>query len=194
MKIIGGKSKGGKFKTKKGLSTRPLMARVKKSLFSILGETLDGVYFLDIFAGNGGVGIEALSRGAEFCCLVDKDNKCTEIISENLENFALDTKARVMKTDVFRALKLLAEEGVKFDVIFSGPPYGTPLAEQSLQAIAKTSILKDSSVVIIETRKHDAPPEREGSLRKFREERYGDTLLTFYKQNIEDNPEKSGLA
>ncbi len=181
MKIISGDKKGTKLKTKKGLTTRPLQARVKKSLFSILGERLYGAVFLDLFAGNGGVGIEALSRNATFCYFVDKDEKCSEILRENLKNLNLWEKAKVFKLDFRRALSIFENDGILFDIIFIGPPYDSGLAIMAVEILSLSKIIKSETVLIFETRKKNPLPDEINNIIKYREERYGDTLLSFYK-------------
>jgi len=181
MKIISGNKKGAILKTKKGLSTRPLLARVKKSLFSILAEEINGAIFLDLFAGNGGVGIEALSRGADFCYFVDNDKICASIIYQNLKKLNYLDKGRILKNDFIKAIKILETKNIKFDLIFAGAPYDSSLAIESLEIISTSKILKQNSIVVIETRKNVLPTEKINFLTQFRSERYGDTLLTFYR-------------
>lgn len=183
MRIISGDKKGSKIKTKKGLSTRPLQARVKKSLFSILSEILHEAVFIDLFAGNGGVGIEALSRNAGFCWFIERDETCANILYENIKNLGFSEMAKILKLDFRKAIHILEDKDVKADIIFSGPPYDSPLAVQSLELLSLSKIIKPETIIIVETRKHNPPPETINSLTKFRSEKYGDTLLSFFRSS-----------
>ena len=120
MRIITGTAKGCNLKTPKGMNTRPTSDRVKESLFSILGSDACG-RVLDVFAGTGALGLEALSRGADSCVFIDRET--ADIISFNAEHTRLADRCRVLKGDVFALLHRLAGEGKQFDLVFCDPPY-----------------------------------------------------------------------
>ncbi len=180
MRIIGGKHKGAQIKSRKTLATRPLLARVKKSLFSIISPELPGSHFLDLFAGTGAVGIEALSRGASFCVFVDQNYQCAELIRENLQRLNLVDKTQVLAKKVSSAINILQEQGQKFDLIFIGAPYATDFAARTVEQLASSSLLRENSIVIAEVRISTPLPTDTGSLHLARQETYGDTVLFFY--------------
>ncbi|MCD6386214.1 16S rRNA (guanine(966)-N(2))-methyltransferase RsmD [Candidatus Sumerlaeota bacterium] len=196
MRIIGGKHKGARLKTRKGSATRPLLARVKKSLFSIILPELEGARFLDLFAGNGSVGIEALSRGAEYCVFVDQSERCCKIIRENLKHLGLSGKTLVLQKKVSSAISILEEQGQKFNIVFIGAPYKSEFALRTIEQLGRMSLLQDTSLVIAEVRKRTPLPEHTGFLHLVRNQQYGDTELFFYeyKRNAEaeGNAEESG--
>lgn len=181
MRVIGGKHKGARLKTRKSSATRPLLARVKKSLFSIILPQLPGSRFLDLFAGTGAVGIEALSRGSRFCVFVDQNYQATQVIKENLRRLALNDKARILSKKVSSALNILQKQGEKFDIIFIGAPYTTDLAVRTLFQLADFPLLNETTLVIAEVRSGTKMPPAAGNLHLTRQESYGDSSLLFYR-------------
>lgn len=137
-------------------------------------------YFLDLFAGTGAVGIEALSRGAKIAFFVELNRKVVALIRENLETAAFSDRAEVYAVDVIRALNLLDSKGAKFDIVFIGAPYDSPVLEKALNKISETGILKEDGVVIAEHRKQHQIADGYGGLKLFRENRYGETVLSFF--------------
>jgi len=184
MRIISGKAKGRRLKApklSKGRRLRPLTDRAKEALFNILGSKVVDANFLDLFAGTGAVGIEALSRGARVAFFVERDRKTVETIRENLKTADLYEAAEIYGLDVRRAIKLLNSKGAKFDIIFMGAPYDSPLLEESLKRLSETSLLRPEGVVIAEHRNKQVLAENFNNLSKFRDARYGDTILSFYR-------------
>ena len=181
MRIIGGKHKGVRLKSRKSNATRPLLARVKKSLFSIILPRLEGARFLDLFAGTGAVGIEALSRGAALCYFVDQNEQCCIVIRDNLKLIDRISDAHILRKKVSTALNLMEEEEKQFDIIFVGPPYDTDFAAKTITRLGESSILHEDTTVIAEVRKNTAMPQHAGYLVLNRTETYGDTSLLFYQ-------------
>lgn len=178
MKIIGGQFKGRNFYRPEGI--RPIQSLVTKSLFDILGQDLEGIIFLDLFAGAGSVGLEALSRGAKHCTFVEKDPKCAAIITKNLK--LLDIGAYSLITaDVFAALKQIALQKQAYDIIFCDPPYDRELGKKSLKTLDAYAILHPTSVIILKHEKYESLPEEYGRLILFRQKKYGSTILSFYQ-------------
>jgi 16S rRNA (guanine(966)-N(2))-methyltransferase RsmD len=181
MRVIAGIKKGKSLKSPKG-KIRPLSDQAKESLFNILAPIVSGSYFLDLFAGTGSVGIEALSRGATLSIFVELDKKTVQVIRANLADCGFTDRSEVYALDVIRALRILKRKEAKFDIIFIGAPYGSPNLEKALEELAGGDLLKSEGVVIAEHRfKHDLPSEF-GVLKQVREVRYGDTILEFYKK------------
>lgn len=189
MRIIGGRHKGARLKTRKGTATRPLLARVRKSLFSIILAEIEGARFLDLFAGSGSVGIEALSRGAKYCVFVDQSERCCKIIRENLKHLGLSENSLVLQKKVSSALTILEEQGQKFHIVFIGAPYKSDFAFRTLEQLGRSNVLYETSLVIAEVRKGTSLPECTGFLHLVRNQHYGDTELFFYKYYREQDTE-----
>jgi 16S rRNA (guanine(966)-N(2))-methyltransferase RsmD len=181
MRIIAGNLKGAVLKTPSGLKTRPMLARIKKSLFSIFQNQVGGARFLDLFAGSGSVGIEAISRGAALCCFVDNDKQCIEIIKQNIQRLKINRNAEVIRSDVFRAIKRLAGSEEKFNIIFVGPPYGLNLEHLTLQALSRQNVLHRHGSVIVQSHKSTELSDSYLHLHLSNTRLYGDTRLSFYK-------------
>ncbi|HCJ66217.1 MAG TPA: 16S rRNA (guanine(966)-N(2))-methyltransferase RsmD [Elusimicrobia bacterium] len=196
IRIIAGEIKGRKIKSVKGRTVRPLLARVKKSLFDIISRKIKDALFLDLYAGTGSVGIEALSRGAKEVVFIDNDSQAVEIIEENLKQFGFEGRAEIIRKDVLRGLPVEK----KFDLIFIGPPYKLELILPTLKVISeKNSFAPDGWIICQHHFKEKLPEEyfspasSSGGYELFRREKYGDTILSFYRMKRIDN-EKIGLT
>ncbi|MEW6680473.1 MAG: 16S rRNA (guanine(966)-N(2))-methyltransferase RsmD [bacterium] len=164
------------------LKTRPILARVKKSLFSSIEPKLKGAYFLDLYAGTGACGIEALSKGASYCVFVERDREQAKKIREVLKRLKMDN-ARVITANVF-SLKLKDS----FDIIFLGPPYRDFLVNKTLYLIDKKAMLKDDGMLIAQHHKKEKIEEKIGSFVLERQKPFGETMLSFYiKSGVWDN-------
>lgn len=152
MRVIAGSAKRLQLKTLDGMDTRPTTDRIKETLFNMLSPYLYDCIFLDLFAGSGGIGIEALSRGAMEAVFVEKNPKAMACIRENLKYTRLDRKALTISSDVMTALYRL--EGEKqFDFIFMDPPYNQGLEKKVLEYLADSQLLSDEGVIIVEASK-----------------------------------------
>ena len=184
MRVIGGTAKGRTLKTALlggGKKIRPLSDQAKEALFNILAPVILDCSFLDLFAGSGQVGIEALSRGAKICMFCEKEGRAVRFIKENLELCGVSDRAEVFALDVLQAIGVLDKNKALFDVIFIGAPYGQKILLDTLEKISKSGILKEKAVVIAEHTKRQEVAQEYGDLKKFRENRYGDTVFSFYK-------------
>jgi 16S rRNA (guanine966-N2)-methyltransferase len=177
MRIITGEYKSRLLKVPKGI--RPTEDRVRKALFDILGD-VSGLSFLELFAGSGSVGVEALSLGAAEAVFVESQSQATLAIEANIKALGCQGRARVICQDAHRAIENMAQKGQKFDLIFLDPPYYQGLAEKFLQTLGECDILQLSGYVIIQHFKKDPVAEKAGNLALWRQERYGDTILSFY--------------
>ena len=178
MRIIAGRLKGKKIKAPKGLATRPVLARVREALFNILGD-IEGLNVLDLYAGTGSIGIEALSRGAASVVFVELGSMQCRIIRENLD--AIGKVAVVMCSDVMLALKRLKNDNSVFDFVFADPPYEKGLSRQTILAVCESGILSDSGVMAVTDRYTEDMTQRAGNFEKVVDRRYGDTRLALYK-------------
>ncbi len=150
MRVIAGSARSLKLKTLEGLDTRPTTDKIKETLFNMLNPYLYNSFFLDLFAGSGGIGIEALSRGAREAVFVERSSKAMACVKENLAHTHLDERAVTLRMDVMCALDQLTREERQFDFIFMDPPYQAGLEEQVLTFLADGSLLTDTGIVIVE--------------------------------------------
>lgn len=181
MRIITGSARGARLKSPKGMDTRPTADRIKESLFNILGREVAGRQVLDLFAGTGSLGLEALSRGAAAAVFVDKGTAA--LIEENAAHTHLAETATVFRGDVPAVLRRLSATGKRFDLVFCDPPYRLGLWERTLLLLDELPLLAESAVVVVEHGiEENALPELR-TLRAVRNEKYGRTTqLTFFKK------------
>ena len=152
MRVIGGRAKRLQLKTLEGMDTRPTTDRIKETLFNMIDPWIADCDFLDLFAGSGGIGIEALSRGAMESVFVEKNPKAMACVKENLQKTHFERKGMTMQMDVMTALYKL--EGEKqFDYIFMDPPYNHEWEKQVLELLADTTLLADDGIIIVEASK-----------------------------------------
>ena len=152
MQVIAGKARRLLLKTIPGTDTRPTQDRIKETLFNILQRDVPGCRFLDLFAGTGAIGIEALSRGAQRAVFVDNARKAVACIRENLAHTHMETEATIMDTDALAAIRRLSLQGARFDIIFLDPPYDAGLEMPVLRALDASGILAVNGLVIVEAR------------------------------------------
>lgn len=185
MRIISGKHKGMKLYTLEGIDTRPTLDRVKEPLFSILNFDLPDATVLDLFAGSGALGLEALSRGAKEVVLCDYSSKAIHIIEQNVDKMKERNNVKLLQKDYKMALKTLKDEEKKFDIIFLDPPYATNFVEKAAEYIAQYDLLKENGTIVIETdRKEDVKTDI-NQLELFDiydERKYGRANLIFVKR------------
>jgi len=151
-------------------------------LFNILATETPDASFLDIFAGTGAVGIEALSRGARLAIFVDLSRNAVGLIRENLDLTGLADRAEVYAVDAVRAIGILSGKGARFEIIFLGAPYESPVLEKTLARLAETELLAPGGTLVAEHRRQHTLPAEFGKLKLVREARYGETILAFYKE------------
>ena len=149
MRVIAGTAKRLPLKTVPGDQTRPTTDRIKETLFNMIQHDLYDIRFLDLFAGSGGIGIEALSRGAREAVFIEKDRRASECITQNLAFTHLADRGGIMRMDVMTALNRL-NGGDSFDIVFMDPPYHDGWEKQVLSFLADSSLLTEESLVIVE--------------------------------------------
>ena len=186
MRVIAGIAKGRTLKPVPGKGTRPISDRVKESVFNILRWQVPDCRFLDLFAGTGGVGIEALSRGAQEAVFVEKELKAVRVLRENLRATNLSGQARVVQEDVFRFL-LLANQSVapdkRFDIIYVAPPQYQDLWAQALLALDGHSLLAPEGIIVAQIFPKEYRPLPLEGLVLTDQRKYGSTMLCFYEQH-----------
>ena len=179
MRVITGSAKGRKLTTLEGMATRPTSERSKEGIFSALQFEIEGRRVLDLFAGSGQLGIEALSRGAAFCVFVDASQEACDIVKENLRSTRLSSQGRVIRSD---ALAFLQSPGDPYDIAFLDPPYAAGLLPAALEGCAAR--MRESGVIVCESDEGTPLPENVGGFRIDREYRHGRVHLTFYRKEV----------
>ena len=177
MRIIAGAYKGRRLVTPRGDVTRPTADQVRIALMDTLMPWLPGVRLLDLFAGAGGVGLEALSRGAAHVTFVERDARAVVALRDNVATLGVADAVHVVRDDVLRALAAFRRAGERFGLVFLDPPYEAELAAATLGAL-----------VVAQHRTKRAPAEIAGVLRAFRTRRFGETTLTFFRADGYDAP------
>ena len=179
MRVVGGIAKGRRLKALKGLNIRPTSDKVKESIFNILGDKIIDAIFLDLCAGTGGIGIEALSRGAKETLFVENNQRAVKLIKENLSLCKLENNSKVVCDD---AVRFLEDSDKRFDIIFFDPPYKSDLFEKFLTVFDTKEMLAGNGILIIEHNSKTTLPEETNSLILLKKYKYGDTTLSLYKK------------
>jgi len=194
MRIIGGIYKGINLYTPQDADVRPALARMKNSLFNILMGRFEGKTVLDLFAGTGSLGFEAISRGAKTCLFVENNHSCFDSIQKNISKLRLENVARVLFTDAFDIISYAMKNDEKFDYIFIDPPYRyydeKPLKEKILKLIddlAEKNIITKNGMVIVEHRARQIKGDEFNNLAVVDSRDYGQTSLSFFKYRATAN-------
>lgn len=183
MRITGGQAKGIPIRVPKGTQTRPTSDKVRQGLFNILGGEVSGRKVLDLFAGSGALGIEALSRGAACAVLVEKNPRSACIIANNLQKAGLSDKAEIMKTDFRSALEKLNRRGEVWDLIFIDPPYQSVLLDKVIKILPKYCVISAKSIIVAEHFKKKELPPNILDIPLVQTRVYGQTCLSFFDTN-----------
>ncbi len=178
MRVITGSARGRNLRTLEGENVRPTTDRVKEAIFSIIQFEIEGRRVLDLFAGSGQLGIEALSRGAAEATFVDADKNALACVKENLAKTELSAHASPVQTDAFSFLKMTAKQ---FDLVFLDPPYGTGLLQKAVLGLS--DCVAPGGLVICESPYGEELPAEAGELQKYRTYKYGKIAVTTYRKN-----------
>jgi 16S rRNA (guanine966-N2)-methyltransferase len=203
MRVVAGSAKGRRLLAPKGPGTRPVMDRVKTALFDILASEVEGGRFLDLFAGTGGIGIEALSRGAEAATFIELGPEALRYVRRNLETTGLAARAETIRADAFKFLEEARAAGRRYDIVYVAPPQYQGMAARALAQLDTAPLTEPGGLVIAQIH-----PRERGELdalaltrlRRYYERRYGSTLLCFYEHGDEhageggDQPEQAHLS
>lgn len=181
-RVIAGRCGGIPLDAPKGKNTRPTTDKVKEALFSILQTELDGAVFLDLFAGCGQNGIEAVSRGAEKAFLLEENKACQMVIQKNLEKTKITDEVSLIRGDILNGLRRLGKEGFSFTIIYMDPPYDlVPVyLKKVVFIIEEYKMLENGGVLVVEHRSSDKLDENVMNLKLYRCCKYGSSMLTFY--------------
>ena len=179
MRIISGISKGRKLLPPKGKALRPTSDRVKESIFNILGSEVKGKAVLDLFAGTGNLGIEALSRGALKAVFVEKEKQALDLIKTNLSRCGMESEAEIFSGEVERAIAVLKDRGESFDLIVMDPPYEKGLIQRTLKKLSSVKIHHQESILVIEHNRREPLPDPIERWEVVRQRKIGDTVVSF---------------
>lgn len=180
MRIIAGSFKGRKLESPEGRDTRPTADKVKEAMFSILMNDIEGKKYCDLFAGSGSLGIEALSRGAEFCYFSETSKQAFSCLLRNIKLCGAQEYSKVFAAGYEMAIERLVKEEEKIDVFLLDPPYGRNLVEIAVKKIAESDILAKEGLVVIEHDKADNTPDCIGRLKKIKQRKYGRVVISIF--------------
>lgn len=193
MRVIAGQAKGRPLKAVPGQTTRPTTDKVKEAMFSIIGPYFEGDKVLDWFAGTGGLGIEALSRGAGDAVFIDINAKSVETIRRNLEAAGFGDRAEVYKLDARKAFSVLARKGAAFDLVFLDPPYRMNDCDELLLGLSARGLVADGALAVVEHGADVAYAEMFGGFRLRRHARYGETALSVYRYDASEEQDAARI-
>lgn len=183
MRVIAGKHKGRQLKPVPHRLTRPTTDKVKEALFQVIGPFFDGGVCLDLFAGSGGLGIEALSRGMDKAVFIDKNQQAIQTIHSNLSDLQLEEETEVFRTDAFRALKAASKRGLVFRLVFLDPPYGKLSFESLLEKLDEHNLVETGGKVVCEHDSRSSLPQEAAGFSIEKQEVYGSTTaVTIYSR------------
>lgn len=179
MRIIGGELKGRKLRSIRGTAIRPTSDRVRESIFNIIRQRVAGSKVLDLFAGTGALGIEALSRGAKTATFVDRSVSSLSIISRNLKSFKVEDRSKTIKWDIHKNLNCLKTLPSFFDLVFMDPPYDMDIANRALENLHKCEALEKEAMIVVEHSPKEKIEIEAPVFSSADERRYGKTLVSF---------------
>lgn len=193
MRVIAGSARGVYLSSLKGNTTRPISDRIKDSLFNILSQVIPDSNVIDMYAGTGAIGIEALSRGARSCIFIEIDKSAIQVIKKNLETTKLQDKAQVLRYDVFEIVPYLVKNSIEVDLVFASPPY--PLIEKSsyrdellvlFSILCSKRIVQPEGLIVLQHKKTEFEiPTEAPYLELFNTRVYGDTQISFFRNMME---------
>ena len=181
MRITGGELGGRRLRAPDSAEIRPMRDQVRAALFNILMDVVEDSVFLDLFAGTGSVGLEALSRGASRAVFVDRGREARELLQQNIDELDLSDRAEIRADDVSDAITRLEQLDERFDLVFVGPPYGRDLAPTTLDQLSASRVLAPDAIVVAEVFKKESVADAYGRLARFDQREYGDNRLVLYR-------------
>jgi 16S rRNA (guanine966-N2)-methyltransferase len=182
LRIIGGTFRGRKIEQPELDTVRPTKDRIREAIFNVIAEAIPDANVLDLFAGSGAFGLEALSREAQKAVFIEKDPRCAKVIGKNIATLGVEGRSEVITSDVSAWLE---KEGGKkaFDIVFADPPYNIGMARNILNMINRYDILNHSGILVIEHHGQEALPAAEGAFTLLKCKTYADISVSFYKKN-----------
>lgn len=195
MRIISGEFKSRKIQFPKTKLTRPMTDKTKETVFNIIGSLVNGKHILDLYAGSGSLGLEALSRGALDVTFVDRGSFAVKVIHENLQSLGLQAKGQIIEGDVIRSIKRLEKQKRIYSLVFVDPPFSQGLVKKTLMHLDQSAILAPFAQVVVGHFKDEPLPESLQTLRLARTKKVGQACLSFYfRLESQDGETKSYLS
>ncbi len=179
MRIIGGTLKGKKLVPLRGMAIRPTADRTREAIFNIIGTKIDGAQVLDLFAGTGAFGLEALSRNSAQAVFIDHDAGAIKTIEKNITACGMQDRAQVIRWDITRNLKCLGSASLAFDIVFMDPPYNRNAVLPTLRHLSQGEVLNPGAAVIVEHSPSEVISEKSEGFTLINQRRYGKTLVSF---------------
>ena len=186
MRVISGICKGLPIKAVPGSNTRPTTDKVKESIFNMIGPYFEGGLAVDLFAGSGSLGIEALSRGIDSCIFIEKDAKAIQTIHENLKKCHLEEQAEVFRVDALRAIKAMEKRELTIDLLFLDPPYHKADLYDLVGILGEKGLLSPDAIIMCEHEKTVHLPDHYHEFKLSRRETYGSTVISIYRMLNEE--------
>lgn len=180
MRVISGTLKGRKLASFRGRHIRPTADRVREAVFNILNLSWEERDVVDLFAGTGGLGIEALSRGASRVVFVEQHQRSLEVLEKNVRTLALDGRCEIVRMSVEEGMRVLQRKQRTFDVAFLDPPYGSGLADSALHLLSRSAIMRGGAVIVAEHHIREQLSNSYGLIALSDRRRYGETAISFY--------------
>lgn len=187
MRVISGTLKGRQLQAVPGNTTRPTTDKVKESLFSMIGPYFDGGICLDLYAGTGSLGIEALSRGMDKGIFIDIDKKAVEIIRANIRSLKLEAQTEVYKNDAERAIHALAKRNLQFDLVFMDPPYAREKNTEIIKKLLDEGLLNRDAVIVVEHDRSRPVISPSDSIKIWKENQFGETSLSIFRYHMDEH-------
>lgn len=185
MRILGGKAKGRKIPTLATKKTRPTLQIVRKSIFDTLGEEVKGAHILDLFAGAGSLGLEALSRGSQEVTFVDDNQGVLDKLGENAKLLGFKEMVNLVNADATKTLHSLWKNRVKYDIVFADPPYSSKFISKVVETFEVCDVIRNGGLLVIEHSKHTPLPHHIGLLILWKVKEFGETHVSFYRKQKE---------
>jgi len=182
MRVIAGSAKGHPLKAPKGEAVRPTTDRVKEGIFSSIQQRIPSSIVVDLFAGSGSLSIECLSRKASHAYLVEWSADHVQCIQENLHKVKRTENATILQKEVQAGIQHLHKQGVKADLVFMDPPYQQQLTESTLELLSRYDIMSKDGIIVAEHGKSEILPEKTGMFLRFKQKKYGDTMISYYRK------------
>lgn len=181
MRVIAGYAKGIRLLPPEGMGTRPTLDRIKEAMFNIIQHHTENAIVLDMFTGTGSLGLEALSRGASKCVLVEKNESTFKLLKENVKKLKGEDKCLCLNKDAYEALNYLAQNEISFDLIFIDPPYLKDMIPKAIDQIHKIRLLKPEGIIITKVDSSEDIYAGNDIIKLLETRKYGNTTVCFYK-------------
>ena len=186
MRVVAGDKKGMPLKAITGNTTRPTTDKVKESIFNMIGPFFNGGLAVDLFAGSGGLGIETLSRGADHALFIEKDGRAFQVLQENIKKCRYENVSELFRTDAMRAVKALLKRDIVIDYLFVDPPYHKEEYYDLVEILVEGGKLAQDAIIMCEHSTEVSLPKNYGSFNLVRQEEYGSTIISIYRQEEEE--------